>query len=175
MRDFHLSWDVVVGSLVVLVVLCGAYSVSYPQPPPRRGSAGVLWRVRLGPTGVTLPSGQDDGNVRAPVLVCVVGACVLDCARGHKLLVVRCSTVRHPQHHLNFLRINRRDHTTRSPHHFDKLESIRNSHHAIVMEEHFPWRGLTFLFGWRRRGGKRALQHTPRTAISQQGLDPKQA
>ena len=34
LRDFHLSWDVVVGSLVVLVVLCGAYSVSsYPQPP----------------------------------------------------------------------------------------------------------------------------------------------
>ena len=34
MRNFHLSWDVVVGSLVVL---CGAYSVSSPQPP---------WRTR---------------------------------------------------------------------------------------------------------------------------------
>ena len=38
-RDVHLSWDVVVGSLVVFMVLCGAYSVSYPQPPWR----GVLW------------------------------------------------------------------------------------------------------------------------------------
>ena len=41
MRDFHLSWDVVEGSLVVLVVLYGAYSVSYPQPP---------WRTRHGCT-----------------------------------------------------------------------------------------------------------------------------
>ena len=42
MRDFHLSWGVVVGSSVVLVVFCGAYSVSYPQLPPE-GSTGVLW------------------------------------------------------------------------------------------------------------------------------------
>ena len=36
MRDLHLSSDVVVGSCTVLVVCCGAWSVSYPQPPPRR-------------------------------------------------------------------------------------------------------------------------------------------
>ena len=38
MRDFHLSWDVVVGSLVVLV-LCGAYPVIYPESPPRKEHA----------------------------------------------------------------------------------------------------------------------------------------
>ena len=36
MRDLHLSWDVVVGSCTVLVVCCGAWSVTYPQPPPGR-------------------------------------------------------------------------------------------------------------------------------------------
>ena len=79
--DFHLSWDVAVGSLVVLVVLCGGHFVSYAQPPRREHGCTVgidryppVWRP---------PSRQDDGNVRAPALVCVVGACVWDCARGH--------------------------------------------------------------------------------------------
>ena len=70
------------GSLVVLVVLCGAYSVSSPQPPHRREN-GCTVGIHLDPHLVTPPSRQDDGNVRAPALVCVVVDCVQDCARGH--------------------------------------------------------------------------------------------
>ena len=92
MRDFHLSWDVVVGSLAVLVVLCGAWSVSNPQPPLRRED-GCAVDFDRDPPVRRAPSRQDDGNVRAPALVCVVAACVLHCARGHVCWWIDCGVV----------------------------------------------------------------------------------
>ena len=47
---------------------------SWTELPTASGpkSAGVYCGYRPGPTGVTPPSRQDDGNVRAPALACLV-------------------------------------------------------------------------------------------------------
>ena len=83
-RDFHLSWDVVVGSLVVLVVLCGAYSVSYSQPPwrTRHGcTVGIDWDP---PVWCSHPS----RTTRTPER-----QLLRDCARGHNCWWIDCGVV----------------------------------------------------------------------------------
>ena len=75
LRDLHLSWDVVVGSLVVLVVLCGAYSVSYSQPPWRTRHGCTVGVDRDPPVCCSHPGRM---MTRAPALACVVGSSLLE-------------------------------------------------------------------------------------------------
>ena len=74
MRHIHLSWDVVVGSLVVLLVLCGGRTVSCPQPP-HQGEHGYTVGIDWDPACVTTPSRQDDGSERQLLCAWLVLAC----------------------------------------------------------------------------------------------------
>ena len=42
---------------------------------------------------MTPPSRQDDGNVRAPALVCLLVACEQDCTREHVVWWLDCGVV----------------------------------------------------------------------------------
>ena len=61
---------------VLWCVVCELPTASSPK------GARVYCGYRSGPTGVMPPSRQDDGNIRAPALACVLAVCVLHCARG---------------------------------------------------------------------------------------------
>ena len=93
MQDFHLSWDVVVGSLVVLVVLCGACSVSYPQSPPRREHGYTVGIDRDPPVG-RLHRGKIMGtSERQPLCAWLVLACRtahVDTVVGGRIVVWCC-------------------------------------------------------------------------------------
>ena len=78
----HRLVESVVGSLVVAVLCCGAWSVSYPQAhwQATHGCTGGIDRDPLTSSPpfspCDAPFREDDGNIRAPALTSVLAVCV---------------------------------------------------------------------------------------------------
>ena len=90
LRDFHLSWDVVVGLLVLLVVLCGAWSVSYRQPPLRREHGCTVGIDREPPVWCSHPGRMmrtSDRQLLCAWLVLVCRTAHVDTVAGGKIVV----------------------------------------------------------------------------------------
>ena len=91
-KIFALSWDVVVGSCTVPVLCCGAWSVSYPQPPHRREYGCTVGIDRDPPVRCSHPSKL----MRTPERQLLRAWLVLACRTTHvdtsvgRAVVVQC-------------------------------------------------------------------------------------